>query len=286
MGYNVKWVETHLGVSRKALRNFEKYGLMPKNENKQNRDYDEDDIHRIWGIRVLQGMGFSVKEIVGIRDQALADEDFSLQPLMGKKIKELEQKIEDMKLHLSYAQTIKYMGVFPSFPKEFGKETCDEFRERVMADWNLGADPEERRYLRMAELVLSENPEEMSDSDFGRLMEHVLKLITPGSDLNKAIEMELLLRNIINRVELDAKSAKVQLLVELLHDHFVQTTEDGQEITPKIFAKCYAHVLMQGDRGELMQKKYGATGCAFAADAISIYGGYASYQELCESVEG
>ena len=31
MGYKVKWVEEHLGVSRKALRGFEKAGLMPKN---------------------------------------------------------------------------------------------------------------------------------------------------------------------------------------------------------------------------------------------------------------
>lgn len=28
MGYKVKWVEENLGVSRKALRNFEKHGLI------------------------------------------------------------------------------------------------------------------------------------------------------------------------------------------------------------------------------------------------------------------
>lgn len=30
-GYKVKWVEDNLGVTRKALRGFEKAGLMPKN---------------------------------------------------------------------------------------------------------------------------------------------------------------------------------------------------------------------------------------------------------------
>lgn len=28
MGYKVKWVEEHLGISRKALRNYERLGLM------------------------------------------------------------------------------------------------------------------------------------------------------------------------------------------------------------------------------------------------------------------
>ena len=64
MGYKVKWVEDNLGVTRKALRGFEEAGLMPKNIGRQYRDYDEDDIDRIWTIRVLQGMGYKLKEIV------------------------------------------------------------------------------------------------------------------------------------------------------------------------------------------------------------------------------
>ena len=137
MGYSVKWVETHLGVSRKALRVFEARGLMPPNRNKQNRDYDDDDLRTIWGIRLLQGMGFSLSEIVSIRDQALVDENFSLQPLMGDKIKELEIEIADKQQHLGYAKTIKFLGRFPAMPKEFGKETCDEFRQRAIQQWNM-----------------------------------------------------------------------------------------------------------------------------------------------------
>ena len=47
MGYKVKWVEENLGVSRKALRGFEKLGLMPPNEGGGYRDYsDEDTVFR------------------------------------------------------------------------------------------------------------------------------------------------------------------------------------------------------------------------------------------------
>mgnify|MGYP003299587528 CR=1 FL=1 len=63
MGYKVKWVEDNLGITRKALRVFESAGLMPKNEGSKYRDYTEDDIDRLWTIRVLQGMGYTLKEI-------------------------------------------------------------------------------------------------------------------------------------------------------------------------------------------------------------------------------
>ena len=64
MGYSVKWVEENLGVTRKALRGFEQIGLMPKNKDRKARDYDDGDLDRIWSIRVLQGMGYTLKEIV------------------------------------------------------------------------------------------------------------------------------------------------------------------------------------------------------------------------------
>ena len=67
MGYKVKWIEDNLGVTRKALRVFEDAGLMPKNQNSQHRDYSDEDIERIWSIRVLQGMGYSLKEIYQVK---------------------------------------------------------------------------------------------------------------------------------------------------------------------------------------------------------------------------
>lgn len=78
MGYKVKWVEENLGVSRKALRGFEKFGLMPPNEDGGYRDYSDDDIDRIWSIRVLQGMGYSLKEIAAIAEEENFDFDESL----------------------------------------------------------------------------------------------------------------------------------------------------------------------------------------------------------------
>ena len=57
MGYKVKWVEDHLGISRKALRNYERLGLMPTNKDGKYRDYSDEDIDRIRSIKLLQGVG-------------------------------------------------------------------------------------------------------------------------------------------------------------------------------------------------------------------------------------
>ena len=102
MGYRVKWVEENLGVSRKALRIFEEKGLMPKNNGKY-RDYSNEDVDRIWTIRVLQGMGFTLSEI----EKLANDENFDFEASLEKKVKELQEKKEKVDRHLGYAKTIK-----------------------------------------------------------------------------------------------------------------------------------------------------------------------------------
>lgn len=285
MGYGVKWVETHLGVSRKALRNFEEHGLMPKHKN-QNRDYDKKDLEIIWGIRVLQGMGFTISEIVSIRDQAQADENFSLQPFMGEKIKELEKDIAEKQKHLGYAKTIKLLGRFPAFPKEIGKETCDEFREKSIEGWNLEVTEEDRKYMRLAEIMLSDDLSSINDVDVGRIFEQLIEMLKPGSKMNYAIELNVLLQGLVDRADYQPRDPKIQALVELIHDHFVRTTKFDFEITSEMFARQFSHAFIQGDQGALMAKRYGSSGCAFAADAIAIYGGYDSYRDLCDEALG
>lgn len=125
MGYKVKWVEDNLGVSRKALRGFEKAGLMPENKGRQYRDYDDDDIDRIWAIRVLQGMGYSIKEIVTL----VNDDDFDFDSSLSKKVADLEEEKKKVERHLGYAKTIKFTGRFPSRPKKMGEIKFEDFQE-------------------------------------------------------------------------------------------------------------------------------------------------------------
>lgn len=48
MGYSVKWVKEHLGITLKALRYYEKEKLLPvegtRNPTNNYREYTEEDI--------------------------------------------------------------------------------------------------------------------------------------------------------------------------------------------------------------------------------------------------
>lgn len=153
MGYKVKWVEDHIGVSRKALRGFEKEGLMPENINKQHREYDDDDIDRIWAIRVMQGMGYTVKEIA-------KDETFDFESSLGIKINELEGKKKKVERHIGYAKTIKLTGRFPARPKKMGEIKFEEFQEKALEGWNIIDDPQATEYQKVVETLLSKEPDE------------------------------------------------------------------------------------------------------------------------------
>ena len=133
MGYKVKWVEDNLGVTRKALRVFEKAGLMPENKCGQYRDYDDDDIDRIWTIRVLQGMGYSIKEICNM----VSDDEFYFDTSISQKIEQLEEKKVELERHLGYAKIIKLIGRFPSRLKKMGEVKLEDFQDDAIERWNI-----------------------------------------------------------------------------------------------------------------------------------------------------
>ena len=88
--------------------------------------------------------------------------------------------------------------------------------------------------------------------------------------------LEVLPRAIIKRASLGASHPEVQLLVKLLYE----TVCEGQsDITPQQYGRIGSSGYMEGDIGLLQQKKYGAEGCAFLADAIAIFGGFIDYED-------
>ena len=166
LGYKVKWVEDNLGVTRKALRVFEKAGLMPENKGGKYRDYDDDDIDRIWTIRVLQGMGYSIKEICDM----VADDGFDFDTSISQKVEQLEEKKAELERHLGYAKTIKLTGRFPPRPKKMGEVKFEDFQNNAIERWNILGDPQGEAYAQLAETMLAKSNEEWNNSDLGRML--------------------------------------------------------------------------------------------------------------------
>lgn len=272
MGYKVKWVEENLGVSRKALRNFEAKGLMPKN-NGEYRDYSDEDIDRIWTIRVLQGMGYTLTEIVKMAN----DENFDFDSSIQIKVKELEEKKEKVDKHLGYAKTIKATGRFPSRPKNMGSIKFDEFYEKSLNEWNIDNTEEDKVFLEIADKYLNLSPEEFNKSDLGKVF-NLLEKLQNYPDL--LVEAYLFPREIVKRKELGANHPEVQLLVKMMYESKLEIIPEYSEMTLNQFVRFESLSFKSGDVARMNKQNFGEEGCDFIADAIAIFGGYKNYDEV------
>lgn len=276
MGYQVKWVEDHLGVSRKALRNFEKFGLMPPNEKGGYRDYSDEDIDRIWTIRLFQGMGYSLKEIVSIAENENFDFDASLE----KKIQELEIEKANIERHLGYAQNIKLTGRFPSRPKNMGSVTFGEFYEKSLNEWNVNADPEGKKYKELMDLILNTPEDELQDTDIGRALEFLLGLQEKISNIDSFLMEKVIPLEILKRKDNGAADAEIQLLVKMLYENRISSFQEMGNMTKKQFVRFESPSYVSGDIARIKEREYGKEGCLFIADAIAVFGGYGCYDEV------
>lgn len=275
LGYKVKWVEEHLGITRKALRVFEKAGLIPENECGRYRDYDEDDIDRLWAIRVLQGMGYTIKEI----SQMISDEEVDFDISIAEKIKELEKEKSKLEQHLGYAKTIKMTGRFPSRPAKMGEVKFQDFQEKAIEGWNITDDPQSAEYQKIAESYLSKTPEELEDTDLGRMLAFLEGIATMDTD--KLLIEYVLPKAIVKRKTLGPNHPDIQLLLKLIYENQSVFLED-QTMTKKQFSRFHSSSFLCGDIAKMKAADFSEDECLFIAEATAVFGGYDSYSSLLE----
>ena len=279
MGYKVKWVEEHLGVTRKALRVFEKAGLMPENKDGKYRDYDDDDLDRIWTIRVLQGMGYSLKEITTM----VSDAEFDFDTSISQKVAQLEEKIVELERHLGYAKTIKLTGCFPLRPNKMGEIKCDEFQKEAIEKWNVSGDPQGEAYAKLAETILSKPTEEWDNSDLGRMFSVLEMIKTMDPDL--LLAESVLPKAICKRKALGANHPDIQLMVKLIYESqnaLYKSQGMADEMTKKQFSRIYSSSYLAGDVAKLKTSEFSKEDCEFIVEAVSIFGDYKNFDELIE----
>ncbi len=275
MGYRVKWVEEHLGVSRKALRLFEKAGLMPENKNGQYREYSDEDIEQIWNIRVLQGMGFTLKEIVTMA----SDPDCDVHEVLGKKVLELEIKRTEIERHLGYAKMIKLTGRFPHRPKELGTMRWEEFQQRAVKDWNVHSNPQTEVASEMVEHSLL-HPMDMTDpSNMSLAIDYLSKFDLSTKQIEFAFSTIAFVEAIGRRIALGPNHPEVQLLIKILFDDSRKLFESMSDATPAQFGRIASSGFVVGDISVLLQNILGKEVCLFIADAIAIFGGYKNFED-------
>lgn len=280
MGYPVKWVVENLGITRDMLRYYEKEGLLSADETRnptnKYRDYSDEDIERIWGIKLLIGIGFSAKEIHALMNDA----DFDFDIAITQKVAQLERKHDENIIYLEFAKSIKLTGRVPTTSK-IGSIRFEDFLAYAHENWNFYDDPRTAPFMQIADALISKAPQEWSPDD----LECILKLYESfdAEGMMHTYTLHGYYQVIADMKELGYTSDTVQRVVRLLYEYLIKHNTEPEldgKITPQFFAKYTAFSFLDGDVAALQRRNYGEEGCIFIANAIAYYGGYASYDEI------
>ncbi len=273
MGYSVKWVVENLGITRDMLRYYEKEKLIPvdgtRNSSNKYRDYSEEDIERIWGIKLLIGIGFSAKEIRAFD----SDSNFSFYDAMTDKVEQLEKRRDEIITYLGFAKTIKMTGRIPN-TTSVGTMKFDDFIEHSRKNWNAFNDPQGRRFMEVADTFLEKPSEERDESDLQRVFD-AFSDVEPEQFMY-ALSLHGYYRVIADMKTLGYSCDAVQTVVKCLYEYMLTGIEPEfkDKFTPLYFADRQVSSFIDSGFATMNERNYGKDGCLFIAKAIATFGGY------------
>lgn len=270
MGYSIKWVKDKLGITLDMIRHYEKHGLLPANENRKYREYSDEDLDKIWGIKLLISIGFSVKEIYAIMN----DPNFDFDAAIAEKVTELERKHVETGRYLEFAKSVKFIGRVPATSK-IGSVRFDDFLAYALENWNFYTDPQAAPLIKSAEKLISKETQ-MSSSEVVASMREIFGGLDPEEWMNLYTLLGYY-QVIADMREFGHDSEMVQRVVHLLYEYIVShntVPELDGKITQQSFAKYTAVPFLGGDIAKLNERIYGKDECLFIARALAYYGGY------------
>ena len=265
MSYSVKWIEENLGISRKALRYYEDKNLMPKNSNRNlinnYREYSEDDINKIWSIKILIGIGYTAKEIY----ELMNNPKFDFYKSISEKVKELEIKKEEANLYLNFAKTIKLTGRIPTNTKH-GCIKFNDFIRYARENWDFLS---EGKIIPGIEKTFTKDPGEYTLEDIEKLSNQIE--LMDYTKLYHSTNIGVYYRIIAELKFLKPEDELVQTVVKLLYKYVSDNNTAlgfDCQITLCIFTKYFNPSLFEGDVGLLNEKNFGKDGLLFISRAI------------------
>ena len=101
MSYRITAFAEKCGVNKETIRYYEQKNLLqePSRTKAGYRIYSDDDVKRVWFIKRIQELGFSLNEIYKLfgvvdKDEVRCQDMFEF---VSKKQKEVQKQIEDLK---------------------------------------------------------------------------------------------------------------------------------------------------------------------------------------------
>lgn len=271
MNYNVRWIQKYLGISRKTLSVYEEKGFIvpiekPDDEYRMHKyhEYSYEDVVRIWYIKLLVKMGYSLNDI-----QDMSDPNYDFRDSIDVRIEALEKEKVRYEQLIGHAKMIKATGVLPALPKEMGSITFDEFLERAHETWNINADEQSTAMYQLLQHQLEGT--EVWDEE--TLVQVAQMMEDEGVDLEAMVELQVVLEQIVQNQKLGTGHPQVQALTR----KFCEVSKrclGVVSINDRNLARHLVRGWTVGDIGLANEKVLGKAACEFIAEAIAIYGGF------------
>ena len=281
MTYGPKWIEEHLGITTSAIKGYEKKGLIRtfggKQYNKGNkvRQYDAEDLETMWLIKVLQSIGFTLKEISNMKDKP--EDNFS--ELLELKIQQLEADIAIRDYFLGYAKEIKLTGRIPIFPKELGRITWNEYHNRIINEWNIHTNAQSKDMIEDINSVIDVIENGANENNLLSLLVRLSKTECSPEKFASGLLNESIIKHIIRKKDKGADHPEIQMLVSMLYEEYLSSADPDLEVNPQKYGRIMSSAYVVGDISLIDKQKYGEENCLFIADAIAIFGGYENFED-------
>lgn len=264
-------ISKSIGVSRRTLQHYDEIGLLlPTERTEANyRLYDDDAVEKLWTIKLLQELGYQLKEIKMI----LENSNFDFRESIGNHIEHLTKKKERLENLIGYAETIKLTGIVPCNFEEFGDITFLEFITNSKNTWNKNIFSEEKEglseFAQIMQLAIEDqicHPEmEWSDEDASEMAENISEIV----DLNKMLHLQECIDGFKNLIDSDVNSTEVQAQIKKLYEHINDLFD--QSISLNGFLMWGRMLISGGDISILQVNQIGQETAEFIVKVIETY---------------
>lgn len=278
MKYSVKWVEDNLGITRSAIKYYESKKLIsksgPRNPVNNYREFTDEDIDRLWGIKILQGMGFSVSEIYNM----INDANTEFYTAIAEKVKVLKDEVKEKQSYLEFAKSIKLTGRVPT-TSEIGSITYSDFIEYAHDNWRFCITEQDAALMDLTEQLVEDKESAIQNMNEEQL-HAILEMI---EDLQK-VKLVSYFEILAGLRKFDYKNDVVQTIVKMLYDSYsslVEVNELQEDFTKEKFSRNIVCQFVGGsDLGKINEENFGKASCDFIAKAIVYFGGYENIDDL------
>lgn len=266
MGYNTHWIEKYMGITRKTLLTYEDRGFVTPQRNPDTnfREYSDEELMRIWQIKLLVELGYSFKEIVELGQ----DEKITIRDSINIKIKKLEQEKERIEQLIGVARMIKVTGRVPTIKTDkLGEKVFEDFFQFVKANWNVNTDPQLSKYATLIEHLSEKPQDEWTEKEMLQFMEY-----TDDAQLEMALTIHQYYMDILDRKSLGVGDISIQGVVQQLYDYFrIKCSEYEVDLSLESFGDFLGNTLIDGSSALMLEEQYGKEGCQFIFEAIEYY---------------